>query len=205
MLAFTRDFSDQIRLIDEDGKNLVELKASGSSLAWSPTGAEIAFIDSTLNLSVVSTKGSRPHKLTLTSDHDAQPAWSTDGHQIAFIRAGGSDDRGDLLIVNADGTNQVIVTRAAASARTRPLWSPNGSTLAFGGRDASGILQIFLVRPGSLEARQFTHDPLSKSPVAWSPDGSEIAYITKNASKLGELDVLDVKAGSVKRLCSVAY
>jgi len=204
-LAFTRDFSDKIQLIDQDGKNLVELTGNGSELAWSPTGAEIAFIDSTLNLSVVSTKGSRPQKLTLTSDHAAKPAWSPDGHQIAFIRAGGSNDRGDLLIVNADGTNQVIVNPASASARTLPLWSPDGSTIAFGGWDASRVRQIFLVRPDGLETRQLTHDPLSKVAVTWSPDGSEIAYITKNTSGLGELDVLDVKAGSVKHLCSVAY
>ena len=53
--------------------------------------------------------------------------WSTDGRQIAFIRAGGL--AGDALFVaDADGTNQKEIVKAHDGMHIHwPTWSPDGS------------------------------------------------------------------------------
>ena len=198
-LAFTRDFDDEIFVVDANGNNLLNLGARGSSLSWSPDGSKIAFVDPTLRLSLVSSNGDGPRMITHGTVADDHPAWSPNGRWIAFVRGNRNDDRNDLYIVNADGRNEHLLSRA--NARTSPLWSPDGSSLAFAGRD----LQIVIVQPSNVQTRQVTTDPPGGSPVAWSPDGRKIAYLTKNPNGAGQLNVVDVKTGTVRTVCAVAY
>jgi hypothetical protein len=54
------------------------------------------------------------------------PRWSPNGSQLAYV------DRGNLWIMNADGSHKTQITRAAPRVTdSRPTWAPDGAFLAF--------------------------------------------------------------------------
>src|SRR5947207_10327745 len=108
-----------------------------------------------------------------------QPAWSPDGHSIAFVRRSEQGDW-DIFIANADGSG---VRELVHPGRDdfQPAWSPDGSQLAYDdyarGRDLG---QIDVVKVEGSGRRKLTdHDSYGDSPYApeWSPDGQWILFI----------------------------
>ena len=53
-----------------------------------------------------------------------------------------------------------------------PTWSPDGSTLAFSGEDASDNPLVFTVVPGSSPI-----EVTGGEEPSWTPDGSELAFV----------------------------
>ena len=103
------------------------------------------------------------------------PAWSPDGRQIAYLEtpACGLCSIGitwALNIMNGDGSDLRKVADTPSDAR--PAWSPDGTTIVFGGRSddlatpANGLQSIRLDGSG---LHQLTDGP--DSSPAWSPDG----------------------------------
>jgi serine/threonine protein kinase/Tol biopolymer transport system component len=65
--------------------------------------------------------------------------FSSDGKQMAFIRAVPSRQVHDLIICTDDGTNErVIATRHWPEISWLPTWSPDGRFIAFGARNQDG-------------------------------------------------------------------
>jgi Tol biopolymer transport system component len=59
----------------------------------------------------------------------AEPVWSPDGRRIAFTKLsqrylGAGWTQWDISVVNADGSNQRNLTRAAGRRESGPVWSP---------------------------------------------------------------------------------
>ncbi|MDF2559815.1 MAG: beta-lactamase/prolyl oligopeptidase [Microbacterium sp.] len=106
-----------------------------------------------------------------------QPALSPDGARIAFVlrttdRDGDRDTRA-LWQVPTGGGAPVPLTHATADSS--PVWSPDGSQLAFL-RAQDGPAQIWLLPAGGGEARGLTTLPLGAGTPTWSPDGARIAF-----------------------------
>jgi dipeptidyl aminopeptidase/acylaminoacyl peptidase len=75
-----------------------------------------------------------PIRLT-NGKHDAQPRWSPDGRELAFVRGGDKDDSGkprpsQLALLSLAGGEARIVTDLPKGASS-PLWSPDGKHIAF--------------------------------------------------------------------------
>ncbi|HKR66429.1 MAG TPA: S9 family peptidase [Thermoanaerobaculia bacterium] len=108
----------------------------------------------------------------------SSPRWSPDGTRIAYVLTKADLDRSaydsDVWIVNADGTNDRQLTRAASS-ETHPQWSPDGKQLAFLS-DRSGRNAIYIINVDGGEARQLSNEPTPVRELEWSPDGKEIAF-----------------------------
>jgi Tol biopolymer transport system component len=107
-----------------------------------------------------------------------QPAWSPDGHSIAFVRRSEQGDW-DIFIANADGSG---VRELVHPGRDdfQPAWSPDGSQIAYDdyarGRDLG---QIDVVNVDGSGRRLVTDDQyMDTSPYApvWSPDGQWILF-----------------------------
>lgn len=106
-----------------------------------------------------------------------QPAISPDGSRVAYVlRTQDIEaDRPDTSLwqVGTDGSEPVRLTQGPADST--PVWSPDGSRLAFL-RATDGPAQVWLLPASAGEATQLTELPLGAGRPTWSPDGSRIAF-----------------------------
>jgi Tol biopolymer transport system component len=196
--------------------------ADSDGPAWSPDGSKIAFASkraldgsnavnthATQNVWVMNADGASPVPLTrltasIGSFVDASPAWSPDGSKIAFASAralDGSDasntnSAANIWVMNADGSSPTPLTRltAASADSLNPVWSPDGSKIAYlsaralDGSDAvnmpNGTQNIWVMNAdGSSPAplTRLTGELTDCLNPAWSPDGSKIVFHTRRA------------------------
>lgn len=80
-------------------------------------------------------------RLTDSAGDDLLPAWSPDGHRIAFVSQ--RDGNPEIYVMLADGTQQTRLTYAPGGD-WRPAWLPDSRHLVFTS-DRSGSNDIFLV------------------------------------------------------------
>jgi len=186
-----RDGNGEVYAMDANGskpRNLTQNPAKDVRPAWSPDGRSIAFVssrspssrckpgpgrcwrDRQSEIYVMNADGSRKRKLTRDRASDDLPTWSPDGRRIAFLHGRGRG-RGQLYVVNADGSGLRILGRIAGPAlySSRLVWSPDGRTIYFG---------RYLVSTDGSGARKLPYIPLI---AVWSPDGRQIAFV-KNVS-----------------------
>ncbi len=85
------------------------------------------------------------------------PAWSPDGRRIAFVQ------RGDLWLMDADGSHRDRIVRAA----DQPAWSPDGRRIAFVRGGA-----VWTIRAD----RANEHRLATGRDPDWSRDGERVAF-----------------------------
>ena len=113
----------------------------------------------------------------------SQPDISADGEYVAYTLTTtnlGSDAQvSDLWRVRYDGRERAQLTNTRDASEWRPLWSPDGRSLAFlsdrGGEDAT--TQVWLMPALGGEARRLTDFPAGVEDYSWSPDGRRLAII----------------------------
>ena len=91
------------------------------------------------------------------------PVLSPDGSQVAYLSA-----REGVVLMAADGTGRRVV---APGPYGPPRWSPDGTRLAFSGRDAVQGLWVADLVGGGLKR---LHQGETGQP-SWAPDGSALA------------------------------
>jgi TolB protein len=101
---------------------------------WSPDGARVLFgstgTGGKRDIFSISIDGSESRNLTMSTESERSADWHPDGSLIAFDRfiqgASVEEDRWDLFVMNADGTN----VRSLGASGNAPAWSPVGDKLA---------------------------------------------------------------------------
>jgi Tol biopolymer transport system component len=134
--------------------------------AWSPDGKKVAFAvqapknvyDGDLAIVVADADGS--HQIEVTNPDHIQgaysPAWSPDGRQIAFDAFAGRNNRQQIFVMHADGSNIRQLTSDTQWQCWHPTWSPDGNEMAFccrpetapcpsGGNDRRGCVRRIFV------------------------------------------------------------
>src|SRR5687767_7707138 len=114
-----------------------------------------------------------------------EPGISPDGSQIAFVSGG------DIWTVPASGgPARVLVAHSAHESR--PLYSPDGSMLAFNS-NRNGGLDVYIMNLQSGDVRRLTNDSGSEELTGWSGD-SRWVYFTSSAEDVaGMSDVFRVR------------
>jgi Tol biopolymer transport system component len=103
--------------------------------------------------------------------------FSPDRKLRAIVQA---DSNGTLQIWIQDETTneQKLVTRLTHGISYDPVWSPDGTRIAFVSRE-TGADEIYVYDIGEQTSRQITHggDPfIYKQRPTWSPDSTQIAF-----------------------------
>jgi Tol biopolymer transport system component/DNA-binding winged helix-turn-helix (wHTH) protein len=186
--------------------------------ALSPDGKYVAFAwngekQDNFDIYVMPIRSGVQVRLTTDADEDMSPAWSPDGHTIAFLRRL-SADREELVLVPVAGgpEHKVAETREQPWFSPRKpagiAWSPDGHWIAASHREpgdpSEGIYLFSLTGE-----RQRVTDPIpgfrSDNMPAFSPDGRTIAFCRLPGGFVSEIYVLPLDEryrpeGQVRRL-----
>jgi Tol biopolymer transport system component len=136
------------------------------------------------------------HFNQLTEDPtDTEPAFSADGHTIAFVRGG------DIYAMRADGTGQRQLA-SGPELDSRPLVSPNGKYVLFERRATAGAPRdLYTVRAlGGGAPHALAPSPDDEHEASFSPDGCTIAFVRSTAETGGGTadDVYTVRPSGIR-------
>jgi len=138
-------------------------------------------------------------RLTDDPAFDACPAYSADGHQIAWCSSAGSPPGVfEIWTMKQNGTHKHQVTHIGAGALF-PDFSPDGTTIVF--QASVGDLEnVYLVNTDGTGLTQLTADEgtVNGFPV-FSPDGSKIAFIS-NRTGFEQVWVMNADGSGARQL-----
>lgn len=136
-------------------------------------------------------------RLTDTPASESNPAWSPDGHSIAFVRDG-PDGHGVFTMSRLGGAE-----RRVSTSGTHVAWGGDSKSVFLRDRDGNsgpfGIHRVFL---DTLDRRRVTQAPVGIGDWRFevSPDGSTLAFIRYDRPGIADLYVVSVQGGEPRRL-----
>jgi serine/threonine-protein kinase len=143
--------------------------------------------------------GTGQRRLTYEKAEDMAPAFSPDGHTIAFS----SRRAGELylFLMNADGTDQRQLAQSSDRpvSGTEPTWSPDGKRIVF--RTTVPPFAMYAINVDGSGLRRVSDSTGGASSPAWSPDGKKIAFTSRRSGNQ-EIYLMDAAGGNVVRLTS---
>jgi Tol biopolymer transport system component len=164
-------------------------------LSWRPDGAVIAF-PGTGSIGLARADGGGAHKLNMANAE--RPVFAPDGNTLVFTRFGGREST--IWTVDlTSGTQQQLTPSRRGLEYVGSSFSPDGTTLLAtridhkrAGRPELMALHLDSGRQTRLLGRGY-------APV-YSPDGSKIALFREGERRAGDLFVLNIESGALRRL-----
>jgi tricorn protease len=128
--------------------------------------------------------------------HEREIAWSPAGDQLAWI----SDASGEEELVIRDHLGQsgaVQLTRESDVRLYHPMWSPDGSMIAYG--DAEARIHV-IDRDGNNKRLVDDDGGQARHDFSWSPDSRWLAYSMQDANGYRSLHIWDKKSERSRRI-----
>lgn len=145
--------------------------------------------------------------------------WSPDGRYITYTGRNGSGNERDIFIVAANGGSVPVNITNDAADEFWPVWSPDGTRIAFSNTFVTGIYQVAMTQldpaTGGWSAKKkispdrlitvVLHDLFPQ----WSPDGKEVLYTSFTTlpefQQGGTLEVVDLATRTPSTIASGVY
>jgi Tol biopolymer transport system component len=132
--------------------------------------------------------------LTAYVGSEAEPAFSPDGKQIAFVWDGEQENNHDIYVKLLDVGHPLRLTTDPSRNRA-PIWSPDGRFIAFLRHLPCGTDEAMAILVPSLGG------PVADGGVDWSPDGKSLAVIERGPPGQSEgIFLLSVETGERRRI-----
>ena len=186
-----------------DARNLTQVTSGGCrSPRWSPDGSRIAYMrDDPEGLHVMNADGSGAERLSQLGSRDEIPSWSPDGTRIVFVHVR-RDAEGrfgtELIIADADGSDEVCLGERMQGSAWAPFWSRNGRWIFFAG-PRNGNSDVCFFDPENGVEQNLTESPARESFPVPSPEGARIAYIAVEVD-VSRLMVMDIDGRNPREL-----
>ena len=133
-------------------------------------------------------KGFEPVQLTSTPGHKMDPMFSADGSKIVFMYANLETKKFDVALMNADGSEQVVIPTPPDWYIWHPAISPDGTKIAVEMWNAKhDVDAVFLMNADGSNLTRLTHFGADGYP-AFSPDGKQVIFSSMSFS----LDVFTI-------------
>lgn len=183
---------------DSDGEGAQSALTSPEPIispAWSPNGAQLAYVSFESRKPVIYAHEVASGKRRLLANFrgsNSAPAWSPDGKQLVatLSRDGGSQ----LYAIGLNGGEPKRLTQSS-SIDTEPAFSPDGRYIYFVS-DRGGAPQIYRMSPNGGNAERVTFTGTYNISPAISPDGRWLAYISRVGGAF-KLHVMELATGTV--------
>ncbi len=176
-----------LMISDSDGSNAkvaLQSKQPIISIAWSPSGKEVAYVSFENKKPVIyihHLQSGQRRILANYSGNNSAPTWSPDGKQLALALSISGNTQ--IYKINADGTNLVRLTQSEDTIiDTEPQFSVDGQFIYFTS-DRGGEAQIYKMSKDGEQvekAKRVTFKGEENTSPRISPDGELLAYIGKN-------------------------
>jgi serine/threonine protein kinase/Tol biopolymer transport system component len=148
---------------------------------WSPDASQVAFTDISAGhpwrIMVISAQGGEPKVALPESVPQIDPAWSSDGGQLAFggnpgsPQVGGPHQALNIRLVNLK--TGAITTISGSDGLYSPRWSPDGRYMAALTADSSRMMLFdFQTR----QWKEWVHEPGGVGFPNWSSDSHYVYY-----------------------------
>ncbi len=109
-----------------------------------------------------------PEALPLPSARYMWPRFSPEGNRLAYTE--GPSNEGQIWVYDISLESPVRLTNTGESVQ--PVWSPDGTRLAFAHRRDSGPRQLYVMSAdGDDESRRLAESDTNQTPASWSVDG----------------------------------
>jgi len=172
----------RLTLADSDGARPIVLLESREPIlapAWSPDGAEIAYVSFESGRPAIYRQElatGRREQLTNFKGINGSPAWSPDGNTMAMVLS--KDGSPDIYLMDLASKRLKRITSHYA-IDTEPTWMPDGNSLLFTS-DRGGKPQIYQVELATnfLERLTFRGDYNARARLL--PDGKHLVFVHRN-------------------------
>jgi Tol biopolymer transport system component/DNA-binding winged helix-turn-helix (wHTH) protein len=130
---------------------------------------------------------------------ESEPAFSPDGHQIAFVWDGDKEGNFDIYVKLLDVGKPLRLTTDPAMDHG-PVWSPDGRYIAFLRRQTIGSETAILIPALGGQERKLGH---VADGIDWSPDGQSLLISDKiSPGEPESLYLLSLETGERRKLTS---
>ncbi len=168
--------SYEVFIADADGGGLVQL-TDQPGIDWepwlSPDGSQVLYVSDReggqFALYLMNSDGSDSRRISNIAGSYCYPAWSPDGQMVLYELSG------VLGVMRVDGRPIDGVLQKQLGPGTDPVWSPDGSQIAFA-RYVDDNFEVFIADANGGNELRLTKNPAADVNPTWSPDGTTIAF-----------------------------